>query len=97
MFVGAGCLDVLISFLNLDYKTDKDLIMISIDSILIMFDKRRRQNFLWSVELSRLLVKMDILSALADLIPRLIRHAENQYKHGNSILNESETDANQIV
>lgn len=46
MFVGAGCLDVLISFLNLDYKTDKDLIMISIDSILIMYDKRRRQNFL---------------------------------------------------
>jgi len=32
----------LIRFLLLDYKTDKDLIMISIDSILVLLDKRRK-------------------------------------------------------
>jgi len=38
-----------------------------------------------------------LLKALTDLVPRLIRHAENQYKHGNSILNESEADTNQML
>jgi hypothetical protein len=77
IFLSSGCLEVLIRFLFLDYRTDKDLIMISIDSILVMFDKRRKQNFLSNFDLSKLLIRGNILGALTDLVPRLIRHAEN--------------------
>ena len=97
IFLSSGCLEVLVRFLFLDYKTDKDLIMISIDSILVMFDKRRKLNFLSNFDLSKLLIRGNILGALTDLVPRLIRHAENQYRHGNSVLNESETDASDVL
>lgn len=82
----------------LDYKTDQDLIMISIDSILVMFDKRRKLKFMSNFDLSKLLIKNQILGALTDLVPRLIRHAENQYRHGSSVaMNESETDASDVL
>lgn len=51
--------------------------MISIDSILVMFDKRRKSNFLSTFDLAKLLIQCNILGALTDLVPRLIRHAEN--------------------
>ena len=62
----------------LDYRTDKDLVTMSIDWILDLFDQRRKSNsHLLPSDVCRLLVRANLFGVLAELIPNLIRFADN--------------------
>lgn len=79
--------------LELDFKNDRDLIMVTLDSLISLLEKRR--NVLPLTELCRLIARhKGLLQALINLIPKLIKQADNnQFRHGISeILGESGAD-----
>jgi len=62
--------------LRLDFKTDRDLIMVTLDSLISLFEKRRQ--LLPTFELCRLIARhKTLMQALTQLIPNLIQHADN--------------------
>lgn len=72
--------------------------MMAVDRILDLFDKRRKLQL--SVDdLCRLLIKSNLLQVLSDLIPSLVRYADNQYRHGvgSSMIHESHQDASLVI
>jgi len=76
IFISSGCLQILVNFLTLDYQSDKDLIGLAIDKILELLDKSVNPTMSFD-DICRLLIRNNLLSVLADLIPSLLGHADN--------------------
>jgi len=76
MFISNQGLQILIEFLNLNYDENKDLIMLAVDSVLVIYDDQTNLQ-IPAEDLSVILTRMGLLENLVQVLPKLVSNTEN--------------------